>query len=118
MSLVASWLPGSEGAGVADVLFGKRPFTGRLPQSWPVSQAQEPINVGDADYHPLYPFGWGLTTGPTRGRLAALRDVAQRAIVAGRAGPDALALFAAAEHAWLSGNADLAARLLIRAAHP
>jgi beta-glucosidase len=47
-----SWLPGSEGAGVADVLFGKRPFTGRLPVSWPRSEAQEPINVGDRNYNP------------------------------------------------------------------
>jgi beta-glucosidase len=62
-ALVASWLPGSEGAGVADVLFGRRPFTGQLPQTWPASEAQEPINVGDATYAPLFPFGWGLRTG-------------------------------------------------------
>jgi beta-glucosidase len=61
-ALVASWLPGSEGAGVADTLFGVRPFTGRLPVSWPRSLAQEPINKGDANYDPLYPFGYGLTT--------------------------------------------------------
>ena len=60
--LVAAWLPGSEGAGVADTLFGTRPFTGKLPVSWPRSLAQEPINVGDANYDPLYPFGYGLTT--------------------------------------------------------
>ncbi|MEU6942139.1 glycoside hydrolase family 3 C-terminal domain-containing protein, partial [Streptomyces rubiginosohelvolus] len=34
-ALVASWLPGSEGDGVADVLYGKRPFTGQLPVTWP-----------------------------------------------------------------------------------
>jgi beta-glucosidase len=61
-ALVAAWLPGSEGAGVADVLFGRRFFTGRLPVSWPRTLDQEPINVGDADYDPLYPFGWGLRT--------------------------------------------------------
>ena len=61
-SLVASWLPGSEGEGVADVLFGKAPFTGKLSFTWPRSVAQEPINVGDASYDPLYPFGWGLRT--------------------------------------------------------
>jgi beta-glucosidase len=61
-ALVASWLPGSEGAGVADVLFGRRAFTGRLPVSWPRTLQQEPINVGDADYDPLFPYGWGLTT--------------------------------------------------------
>jgi beta-glucosidase len=61
-ALVAAWLPGSEGAGVADVLFGKRPFTGKLPMTWPRTLEQEPINVGDDDYDPLYPFGWGLRT--------------------------------------------------------
>jgi len=61
-ALAASWLPGSQGEGVADVLFGDRPFTGRLPQTWPRSLEQEPINVGDRDYDPLYPYGWGLRT--------------------------------------------------------
>jgi beta-glucosidase len=61
--LVAGWLPGSEGAGVADTLFGARPFTGRLPMTWPKSLAQEPINVGDANYQPLFPYGYGLQTG-------------------------------------------------------
>jgi beta-glucosidase len=61
-ALVASWLPGSEGSGVADVLFGRRPFTGRLPVTWPRTVEQEPINVGDADYDPLYPYGFGLRT--------------------------------------------------------
>lgn len=61
-ALVASWLPGTEGAGVADVLFGQRPFVGQLPQSWPRTADQEPINVGDPAYNPLFPFGWGLRT--------------------------------------------------------
>lgn len=61
-ALVASWLPGSEGAGVSDVLFGRRPFTGKLPVSWPRSVAQEPINVGDRGYDPLYRYGFGLRT--------------------------------------------------------
>lgn len=61
-ALVASWLPGSEGRGVADVLLGAKPFTGRLPVTWPRSVAQEPINVGDADYDPLYRYGFGLRT--------------------------------------------------------
>lgn len=65
-SLVAAWLPGSQGEGVADVLFGKADFTGRLPVSWPRSVEQEPINIGDANYDPLYPYGWGLRTGRTR----------------------------------------------------
>jgi beta-glucosidase len=61
-ALVASWLPGSQGEGVADVLFGEQPFTGRLSMTWPRSLEQEPINVGDRDYHPLFPYGFGLRT--------------------------------------------------------
>ncbi len=60
--LVASWLPGSEGGGVADVLLGKARFTGKLPVTWPRSVAQEPINVGDANYRPAFRYGWGLRT--------------------------------------------------------
>jgi beta-glucosidase len=60
--LVAAWLPGSEGTGVADPLFGRRPYTGRLPMTWPRTLAQEPINVGDRHYDPLYPYGFGLRT--------------------------------------------------------
>jgi beta-glucosidase len=60
--LVEAWLPGSEGVGVADPLFGTRPYTGKLPMTWPRSLNQEPINVGDRNYHPLFPFGYGLRT--------------------------------------------------------
>lgn len=67
--LVASWLPGSEGAGVADVLFGDRPFTGRLPVSWPAAADQVPVDVGDATYAPLFGYGWGLRTDAQRPRL-------------------------------------------------
>ncbi|MDT4999947.1 MAG: beta-glucosidase, partial [Mycobacterium sp.] len=72
--LVASWLPGTEGEGVADVLFGLKPFTGRLPETWAKAESQLPINVGDTTYDPLYPFGWGLRTDPARARLQSLRD--------------------------------------------
>ncbi len=61
-ALVAAWLPGSEGAGVADTLFGERPFTGKLPVTWPRSLDQEPINVGDRHYDPLFAYGFGLRT--------------------------------------------------------
>ncbi|RSN45400.1 beta-glucosidase [Actinomadura sp. WAC 06369] len=61
-AFVMSWLPGSEGGGVADVLFGRRPFTGKLPVSWPRSEAQEPVNIGDRDYDPLFRYGHGLRT--------------------------------------------------------
>ncbi|WP_443063151.1 glycoside hydrolase family 3 protein [Streptomyces sp. NBC_00483] len=65
--LIASWLPGTEGDGVADVLYGKKSFTGQLPVTWPKSEAQLPINVGDASYDPQFPYGYGLTTKATGG---------------------------------------------------
>jgi beta-glucosidase len=61
-ALVAAWLPGSEGEGVADDLFGNHRYTGKLPVTWPRFVSQEPINVGDRQYDPLFPFGHGLTT--------------------------------------------------------
>ncbi len=61
-ALVAAWLPGSDGEGVADDLFGNHPYTGKLPVTWPRSVSQEPINVGDRQYDPLFPFGFGLRT--------------------------------------------------------
>src|SRR4051812_48515494 len=61
-ALVEAWLPGSEGMGVADPLFGTTHYSGKLPVSWPRSLDQEPINVGDPNYDPLFPFGFGLTT--------------------------------------------------------
>lgn len=60
-ALIAAWLPGTEGQGVADVLFGDYRPTGKLPVSWPRSETQIPINVGDANYDPLFAYGFGLT---------------------------------------------------------
>lgn len=60
-AVVAAWLPGTEGDGVADVLFGRFPPTGKLPFTWPRSMDQIPINVGDSNYEPLFPYGFGLT---------------------------------------------------------
>lgn len=45
--LVAAWLPGSEGSGVADVLFGVKPFSGKLPVPWPARADQLPLGQGD-----------------------------------------------------------------------
>ncbi|MFG1705926.1 glycoside hydrolase family 3 N-terminal domain-containing protein [Nonomuraea sp. M3C6] len=73
-AVVASWLPGTEGDGVADPLFGAVPYTGRLPFTWFRSVEQLPINVGDATYDPLFPYGWGLRTDRGRDRLKAARD--------------------------------------------
>jgi beta-glucosidase len=63
-ALVAAWLPGSEGAGVADVLFGDHAPTGKLPFTWMQSVSQQPINDGDGKA-PLFPYGFGLTYGTT-----------------------------------------------------
>ncbi|KAI5316512.1 hypothetical protein L3X38_036219 [Prunus dulcis] len=63
--LVAAWLLGTEGQGVADVLFGDYGFTGKLSRTWFKTVDQLPMNVGDAHYDPLFPFGFGLTTTPT-----------------------------------------------------
>ncbi|CAN1271775.1 Beta-glucosidase BoGH3B [Linum perenne] len=67
-ALVAAWLPGTEGRGVADVLFGDHGFSGKLPRTWFKRVDQLPMNVGENElgFDPLYPFGFGLTTEPVR----------------------------------------------------
>ncbi|WOK98493.1 hypothetical protein Cni_G07205 [Canna indica] len=64
--LVAAWLPGTEGQGVADVLFGDYGFTGKSPRTWFKSVDQLPMNFGDPHYDPLFPYGFGLTTMPVK----------------------------------------------------
>lgn len=59
--LLVAWLPGTEGDGVADVIFGDYKPTGKLPHTWPRSMKQIPINFGDASYQPLFPYGFGLS---------------------------------------------------------
>ncbi|KAG8371089.1 hypothetical protein BUALT_Bualt13G0050600 [Buddleja alternifolia] len=66
-ALVSAWLPGTEGQGVADVLFGDYGFTGKLAHTWFKSVDQLPMNVGDPHYDPLFPFGFGLTIKPRLG---------------------------------------------------
>ncbi|MBN2242313.1 MAG: glycoside hydrolase family 3 C-terminal domain-containing protein [Acidobacteria bacterium] len=62
-ALLASFLPGTEGAGIADVLFGDYNPTGRLSFSWPKSMDQLPLNINsrDQEYDPLFAFGYGLS---------------------------------------------------------
>lgn len=66
-AFVAAWLPGSEGVGIADVILRgadgnvQHDFKGKLSYSWPKMPNQTPLNVGDENYDPLYPFGFGLT---------------------------------------------------------
>ncbi|XP_078165309.1 uncharacterized protein LOC144560023 [Carex rostrata] len=64
-AFVAAWLPGTEGKGVADVLFGDYSFTGKLSRTWFKSIHQVPMNLGDPHYDPLFPFGFGLETQPS-----------------------------------------------------
>ncbi|WP_242892821.1 glycoside hydrolase family 3 protein [Stenotrophomonas maltophilia] len=66
-AFVAAWLPGSEGAGIADVLLRgsdgrvQYDFKGKLSFSWPRTATQYANNVGQKDYDPLFAFGFGLT---------------------------------------------------------
>lgn len=66
-AFVAAWLPGSEGQGIADVLLtdakGKIQynFNGKLSFSWPDLSNQVPLNLGDHNYEPRYPYGYGLS---------------------------------------------------------
>jgi beta-glucosidase len=60
-AFVAAFLPGTEGDGVADVLFGDYKPTGKLSFSWPRSMAQVTVHRDDAGYDPLFPYGYGLS---------------------------------------------------------
>jgi len=60
-AFLAAWLPGTEGLGISDVIFGDFDFTGKLSMTWPKSMKQIPINYGDSSYDPLFKFGFGLS---------------------------------------------------------
>ena len=60
-AFIAAWLPGTEGVGISDVVFGDFDFTGKLSMTWPRSMKQIPINYGDSSYDPLFKFGFGLS---------------------------------------------------------
>jgi len=64
-AFVAAWLPGSEGGGVADILFGDAKPTGKLSRTWPRSMDQLPININTdpSRYDPLFKYGFGLSYG-------------------------------------------------------
>jgi beta-glucosidase len=92
-AVVVAWLPGSEGAGVADALFGHAPFSGKLPVAWPRSVEQLPREASaqtpqhDTDgADPLFPAGFGLTTEP---RADNASGAAAPAIPAGNASASA-----------------------------
>lgn len=75
-AFVAAWLPGTEGDGLADVLFKKEDgsvnfdFTGKLSYSWPKSACQTSLNRGDSSYDPLYAYGYGLNSASTSEQTA------------------------------------------------
>ena len=60
--IIAAWLPGTEGGGLSDILFGDYQPKGRLSHTWPKSISQVPINFGDIVYSPLYEYGFGIDT--------------------------------------------------------
>lgn len=79
-AFVAVWLPGSEGGnGIADMLFRdannlpRYDFEGRLSFSWPKTAIDTEVNLGDQDYDPLFPFGFGLSI-EENGDLASLSE--------------------------------------------
>ena len=65
-AFVVAWLPGTEGGGIADVLFRKADgsvnhnFAGKLSFSWPRAVTQTSLNRNDPKYDPLFPYGFGL----------------------------------------------------------
>ena len=79
-AFVVAWLPGTEGAGVADVLFQDaaggtgHDFQGRLAFSWPRHALQTPLNIGERGYAPLFPYGFGLRYADAPPSLAVLDE--------------------------------------------
>ena len=85
-AFVASWLPGSEGAGIADVLTGKVPARGKLSFSWPNDCIGTPLNQAEGA---LFPVGYGLATGqtslmPTLGESCTLLEQSDSAVLFGQ----------------------------------
>jgi beta-glucosidase len=60
-AIIAAWLPGTEGQGITDVLFGDHNPSGLLSHSWPAEMEDIPINFGDSEYNPLFEYGYGIT---------------------------------------------------------
>ncbi len=60
-AFIAAWLPGTQGEGIADVLFGDFKPVGKLSFAWPRSMAQVAMHAGDKHYSPLFPYGYGLS---------------------------------------------------------
>ena len=60
-AIFAAWLPGTEGRGITDILFGDYNPSGLLSHSWPKTMNDVPINFGDEPYNPLFAYGYGIT---------------------------------------------------------
>ncbi len=60
-AFIVAWLPGTEGQGIADVLFGDYKPTGKLSYTWPRSVSQIPIHISDSNDEPLFKYDFGLT---------------------------------------------------------
>jgi beta-glucosidase len=74
-AVVAAWLPGTEGAGVADVLAGTRAFEGRTPYTWPISPDDAPRTGKGACDGAVFPAGYGLAAdGRLLGEAACAPD--------------------------------------------
>jgi beta-glucosidase len=88
-AFVAGWLPGTEGGGIADVLFAaadgtvRHDFSGKLSFSWPKSPLQAVLHRGADAYDPLFPYGYGLTYGD-QGDLAELSEEAGELVAVSR----------------------------------
>jgi len=81
-AFVAAWLPGTEGFGLADVLFRHADgsvvdFRGRLSYSWPRDACQTSVNRGDAEYDPLFAYGYGLTYASPHAAMGVLDESPQ-----------------------------------------
>jgi beta-glucosidase len=113
-AVVASWLPGSEGEGSRTRCSGQ-PLTVWLPVTWFKAERQIPINVGDKNYEPLFPYGWGLQTGSQKDQVDNARNLAEQAITTPARMSATAALTANAEHDLAAGKTSEAVRLLVQA---
>ena len=85
-AFLVAWLPGTEGGGVADVLFRasdgsvNHDLAGKLSFSWPRDPWQTAVNVGDEPYDPLFPYGFGLRYADAPTTLAQLPEDPSRPV--------------------------------------